>query len=443
MKFETLFKVGREMGLQEMEVFYTNTKSFSCKVFEQSVDSYSVSSTQGFSVRGIYEGKIGYTYTEDVSNYEAKTLIETIINHARYIEKEEAAIIYGGDEHYTPLNLYHDAINQVSAQDKINFLKAFERAAKAFDPRVKSVSYCSFANGESDILIENTNGLCLHEKSNHAYTYLDVLVSDGVANKSGSKFVVSTDFHLYDANALAQEIVEDALSKLGGKPMTSGTYPTVLSNEVASDLLDAMSSCFSAEVVMKKMSLLADKCDTPVAASCVTLFDNPHLENGLGSCSFDGEGVATKPKTIIESGVLKTYLHSLATAKHFKVEPTGNGMRSGYKSSIVISPSNFYFKPGELSRNSLFNFVNQGIYITEVQGLHSGLNTISGDFSLAASGYRIEDGKQSTPISNITISGNFFSLLNSIENLGNDLFFNLSGVGSPSLYLPNLTISGE
>ncbi len=443
MNTKHLFELGKQAGLEDIEVYYTKNESFSCKVFEQAIDSYSVSQTEGLSIRGLYNGKIGYTYTEQVNHANEHQLIQTVINHAKYIEKEESEYLYEGSDDYIDLSLYDAALNDISAKEKIDFLKSVETIALGLDSRVKSVSYCLFSNGETTSHLQNSKGLDLIQRANYAYAYLNVVVSNEIENKEASTFILSTNFSNYQPDALAQDVVTKALSKLGGKAVKSNQYDAILSNEVSSDLLEAMTSCFSAEAVLKNMSLLKDKCHTVVASPLITLVDDPHLPNGLGSCAFDGEGVATTYKELIKDGTLQMYLHSLATAKTMKTTPTGNGMRSSYKSNVMISPSNLYIKPGHTSFETLCQQLNHGIYITDVAGLHSGLNTISGDFSLAASGYLIEDGKISTPVSDITISGNFFTVLKEISGIGDDLFFNLSAVGSPSLRINDLSISGE
>ena len=210
--------------------------------------------------------------------------------------------------------------------------------------------------------------------------------------------------------------------------------------------MEAFTGIFSAEAVQKNLSLLKGKLNEKIASDKFTLIDDPYMEDGLASKSFDGEGVACKYKRVIDKGVLKTYFHNLKTAKKDGVETTGNASKGSYKSSIGISPSNFYVEKGERELNEMVADLDKGILITELQGLHSGLNSISGDFSLAALGYLIESGKISRPLEQITVSGNYFEMLKNIEETGSDLKFGLPGgayIGSPSLKIKKLSIAGE
>ncbi|NLB33310.1 MAG: TldD/PmbA family protein, partial [Tissierellia bacterium] len=125
---------------------------------------------------------------------------------------------------------------------------------------------------------------------------------------------------------------------------------------------------------------------------------------------------------------------------------TGNASKGSYKSSINIAPSNFYVEKGERSLDEMIASVEKGIMITELQGLHSGLNSVSGDFSLAALGFLIEGGKISRPVEQITVAGNYFEMLKNIEETGSDLKFGLPGeayIGSPSLRIKKLSVAGE
>ncbi len=441
--FELLFEAGRQAGLSDMEVYVVKSDRFSCKVFEQNVDSYSISVTQGLSFRAVYNGKMGYTYTERCDNTSIPFIISSVIENASILEKDENEELYSGSDQYVSLNLFNPTLESIPALDKINFLKAVESECFALDSRVKSVDYCSFANETYNVILKNTKGLNLEERRNFAYTYVSVLVSENGQNKTDGDFIISPDFSLYQPKQLAQKIVSSALAQLGSIKIKSGTYPILLRNLVAGDILEAMVNIFSAEAVMKDLSLLKDKIGSLVASPLLTLTDDPHLVDGMGSSSFDGEGVATYPKEVISQGILNTYLHSLTTAKVFGVSPTGNASRASFKSSVSIAPTNMYIKPTQTSFDELVSTMKEGLYITDVQGLHAGLNSISGDFSLSASGFLIENGKITTPIHELTIAGNFFEVLQKIKGIGNDLDFGPSNIGSPSLWIDSLSVAGE
>jgi len=168
------------------------------------------------------------------------------------------------------------------------------------------------------------------------------------------------------------------------------------------------------------------------------------MEDGIFK-TFDDEGVSTKEKILIENGILKTYLHSLKTANKFGVEPTGNGQKGSYKSSVVVGAYNFYIQPGNISYESLLKKMNNGLVLIEFDGIHAGLNGISGDFSLSTRGYLVENGIICGAINEITLAANYFDLLLNLEEIGNDLKFSypFGKAGSPSILFRKLDIAGK
>jgi PmbA protein len=254
-----------------------------------------------------------------------------------------------------------------------------------------------------------------------------------------------TDIGELDIKKVAEEGVRKAVSKLDATSYPSGEYKIVFENECAGDLMETFSGIFSAENTQKDLSLLKGKVGEKIASGVVTIIDDPLLEGGYSSCPFDSEGVAGYTKKVVEDGVLKTLLHNLKTAEKEGVKSTGNASKGSYKSSIGISGSNFYIKPGEKSFDDLLEEVGSGLIITDLEGLHSGANGVSGDFSLSAKGFVIEGGKKGHPVEQITISGNFYELLKDIETVGSDLRFGLPGsecIGSPSLVIKSLSVAG-
>jgi len=237
--------------------------------------------------------------------------------------------------------------------------------------------------------------------------------------------------------------VEEALFMLTAAPVPSGNYRAIIHAKCMPDLLGVFSGVFSAEAAQKGMSLLMGKEGEMIASEVVTLMDDPLLPGGLESAPFDAEGVATRTKAVIENGKLTTLLHNLKTAKKAGVKTTGNAAKAGYAGAVNVSPSNFYIKPGEKTLEEMMQDMGDGLVITEVSGLHSGANPISGDFSLIAQGYTVKDGKKDAAVEQITVAGNFYQLLKNIRVVGNDLCFPGSAVGSPSVDVGEIAVAGK
>ena len=408
---DKIFQKGRETGLNDMEVYYSEGSSLSLKVFQKDLDGYSLSESEGLSLRGTYKGKMGYSYTEKVDETSIDQLVKDAAENALIIDSEDEEYIFEGSKEYKKVDSFNQALSNVGEEQKINFVKSLEEEAFRLDKRIASVEVCIYGDGYGETIMSNTKGLFLRDKSNIAYTYIAVVAKDGEDIKTGMAYRTGNDFNAFNAQDIAREAVDEALALLGARSVKSGDYNVIIRNSAAADLLEAFTGIFSAEAVQKNLSLLKGKLNEKIASDKFTLIDDPYMEGGLASKSFDGEGVACKYKKVVDKGVLKTYLYNLKTAKKDGVDTTGNASKGSYKSSIGISPSNFFVEKGERTLDEMVADIDKGILITELQGLHSGLNSVSGDFSLAALGFLIQDGKISRPVEQITMAGNYFDML--------------------------------
>lgn len=443
---EKVLIFGKSKGLKDMEIYYDCSSELSVKTYLGSIDSFSVSNSEGVSFRAIHNDKMGYAYTEKVDESSIPYLVEEAMQNAIIIDSDDKENIYVGADTYKTIDNYNPNLDQVTEEQKIQLALDLEKEASSLDNRIQSIQYCVYGDVAGETKIINSKGLSLSSKSNIAFAYVGVVAKDGDDLKTGMAYKATNDFLKIDPKAIAQEAVEEAISMLGAESVQSGNYPIILRNNAACDLLESFSDVFSAESVQKNLSLLKGKIGEQIASSSLNLIDNPHMENGFASNPFDGEGYPTHFKKVIENGILKTYLHNQKTAEKDGVSSTGNASRGSYKSTIGISPSNFFIENGTYSLDDMVKNTDKGILIIELQGLHSGLNSVSGDFSLSCFGYLIENGKKSKPINQITVSGNFFDMIKSIEMIGNDLRFGLpagSYFGAPSMKVKELSIAGE
>ena len=435
-----LFEKASLKGIDEFEIYFLSNLNTSIKIYQGKIENFSNNQNQGISFRGMVDGKMGYSYSESTEDEDIDFLINEVIENASCIESLDKQFIYGEKANYTDTITYSSAIENLDTDLVKDFLIKMEDYALSIDERVKKVNFCSFAMGSGEKIIKNSKGLELHSKENICYTYISVIAEENGIVKTGSHFQLGRDFSKFDYKELSEVAVKRALNKFGTITLTEVPKTCVIENLAFSSLLGAMSNIFSAEAVQKNISKLKGKLNESVASSIVTLVDDPFLKDGLANSSFDDEGVPTSYKKIIQDGILKTYLYNLKTAYKDGVSSTGNGVKGSYKGTVGISSFNLYIKPSDKSFDKMIKNIKEGIFITDFAGLHSGLNTISGDFSLAGEGFYIKDGKIDRPLNQITISGNFFELLKNIKDIANDIKFSFSSVGSPSIMVEGLKV---
>lgn len=440
---DKLFEKAKEVGFNECEVYYKDSESLSINIYKEDVEKYSLNASFGISFRGKIEGKIGYSYTEILEEDAIDMLVKSAKESALYIESDDEQFIYEGDSKYVEVNSYHEGLENISPDKLIALGIDMERESKALDERVVSFSGCALAYNKSNYGIINSKGLDLSNKANLLTAYVVPIIKNGEDMINGVGYVIANKIEDVNPKKIAKEGIEQAISKIGAESVESGKYKAVIENEAMASLLATFSGIFSGDAAQKGLSLLKGKEGEVIASKNVTILDNPHLKNGLASVSFDDEGVATIEKEIVKDGKLITLLHNLKTANKDGVKSTGNGFKASYASSIGVSPTNFYFKEGEKSIDELLKEVGDGLLITDFAGLHAGANAVTGDFSLASKGFVIKDGQKGRPVEQITVAGNFFDLLKSIEEFSNDLKFPMSSIGSPSVKVTELSIAGK
>jgi len=443
---DQLFELGSKKGFSDQEVYYMKNKSTDISVFQGEIEKFNLSEDGGLSYRAILNGKVGYAYTELFDETSIEMLVNEAYQNAEIIESEDEIYFHDGSGVYTSIDNYNEAIEKSSIESKIEFMKNLEKQILTKDERVKRLAQNGYDEVSGSRVIRNTKGLNVTDQYNYCLAYAMSVVSDGTDTRTGIGYDVSDDFEELSADKIASETTSEALAMLGASSMASGVYPVVIKNETFAQLISAYMGIFNAERVQKNMSKLKGQLGETIASEAFTLVDHPHLQGALSSSSFDAEGVATIKKAIVEKGKLNTFLHNLKTAKKEGISSTGNASKGSYKGTIGIAPSNLIIESGEQSFDEMIGGVDSGVYIISLQGLHAGIDTISGDFSLQCYGFEIQSGKLGRPVSQITLSGNFFDLLKDIECFANDFRFSiLSGyyTGSASVKINNLTISGE
>lgn len=438
-----LFEEAKNFGFNDYEVYYVDRESLSINVYNEEVEKYNLTTSYGLSFRGKINERIGYSYTEILDEDAIKMLVKNAKESALAIESEDIQFIYEGDKEYKEVNTYYKALENLPADKLIDLALSMEKEAKKLDDRVVSFGGCGIGYNKAKYGIINSKGLNLENKSNLLSAYVVPIIKDGENMHDGIGYITAKSLDDVNSKKLAGDGVNEALSKIGGKSVPSGKYKVIINNEAMVSLLSTFAGVFSGDAAQKGLSLLKGKEGEVIASKKVTLLDDPHLEDGLASVPFDDEGVSTKKKDIIHAGKLITLLHNLKTANKGNTKSTGNGFKNSYGSPVGVSPTNLYLNKGEKSFDELLKEVGEGLIITDFAGLHSGANSITGDFSLAAKGFYIKDGKKDYPVEQITVAGNFFNLLKDIEEVGNDLKFPMSSVGSPSVKISELSVAGK
>lgn len=436
---QACFKASKELGCDEAEAYYATDKRFMTGVLDGEVVKYNIDSERGLNLRVMYRGRIGYAYTEAFED--AESLVMHAVDNAKAVENDDVHPMQGSCV-YPEITEKTHPLFEMTDEEQINIARNLEVDIKAFDDRVNRMSKCEVNSGIRTISIRNTRGLSADRESKYSFVIVVPIIRQGEEERSS----LATEFALDTSNynELVKRSVDNTLILFNAKPVATGEYKVIIRSDAAADLLERFAEMFFADNVQDGLSLFAGKLDRPIASEAVTILDDPFEADYPRA--FDDEGVPSVCTTVVENGVLKSFLYNLKSARKDNVASTSNAGRFSPDSPIGTMPSNFYIKKGEKSLDELVAQMNSGLIITELGGLHAGLNTVSGDFSLITSGLLVDCGCIIRSVDQITVAGNILSLLQNIIEVGNDLFFTLPDngrIGSPSLLIDKLVVSGK
>lgn len=436
-------------GVKHHELYVELGTSMSIELERGSLKNAEVGSDAGIGIRVANDaGQSAFSYTSklDVASIEATVRKVISIMHVATPDPDFKGFADKAPVDKLPSNMVHDpAIERLSIEDAVQLVNGtLESALSKPDPRIYSINV-GFKASCTRVMISNSNGVHVQEDDSDATLSCDVTVKDGGEMSSDYEFASGRELKriVIDVGARA---MERALKTLGKVAVRTGFYPVVIGTRAVGALLaESIARGANAEAVQQGMSFLGDKVGSSIAPDHFSLVDDPRLVMGsrAATCSFDGEGFPTSRKFIVESGRLKTLLHNAYTANKGNVGDTGNAVRAGYTSPPRISHFNLVVQPRPdhvVSEADLFAGIKQGIFFDQT---YDSPNLATGDFSgMISSGFLIEDGAITSPITQATFGTNLLELFNAIELYG-DKVDDRAGLVTPAIRIKGLHVSGN
>jgi PmbA protein len=423
------------------EVFLRDGQSTSIEVRDGEVENAITRGERGIGVRVLRGGHVGFGYSSDLSADGIEDCVTAARDIAAVTEPDPDVSIATLKIESPDLGLYEPGSEGRSVMERTNVALAVERAAKNVDPRITGFRKTTYSDGAMTTIVATTADV----RGSYRETYFSVgtsaVATAGEERQIGYHGEAKRQFASVDPDAVGRRSAELAVGKLGAQSFKTQTLPIVLDPYMGMALLGALVPLFSADSVIKGKSLFAGKVGGSVASEQVTIIDDARAPGALRSAPFDGEGVATTTRTLVDKGVLRGYLSSLKTAKKMEQAPTGNARRGSYATPSRIGAANFHLAPGTTAPGALVEGLDRSLRITSLLNLHT-VDPISGEFSLGATGDYLEKGARKYPVQGITIAGNLTTLLSSITGVANDLTFGSSGLGSPTFVISELSIGG-
>ena len=434
-------------GAMDAEAFVEDSTGIEIRVYDLEVESLSESAARGLGVRAWIDGRTGYAYGTDLSEDGIREIAEGAVETARIGDPDEHAgpPELNGGAAALDLAIYDGSLAQTSTEDKVELAKEIERACRATDDRIAAIEQTVYADEEERIAIASTSGFDGAYAATSCYAYLQAIAAGEADDReTGLGFGVARAPAGLNAEAIGREAAERAAALLGAAKPKSRTCPVVLDETVAASFMGFIGSVLCADSVQRGRSPFAGKLGEEIASGALHLADDGIDPEGPASAPFDGEGTPRRRNPLIDGGELRTYLHDAYTARRGGEQPTGNAARGGYRTAPSVSTSNLVISPGDGSLDELLSEAEGGIYVTDVAGLHSGVNPVSGTFSVGASGREISDGELGQPHTEFTIASDLVTMLGAVQAAARDQRWVPFGgsVKSTALLIGEMAIGG-
>jgi len=437
---EQLVKKCLKKGADAAEVYLETGRNLSIEVRNGEIETIQEAAAYGAGFRVFVKGRMAFSSCNDFNEKALEDAISRAIDFAR-ISTADPDNVLPDDKGMTEVaGLYDESIAKIPMDTKIELAKKVEKLA-TMDPRITKSAGSGYGEGEGEVFLANSQGLLKSAKSSACSFGVSVVAEKGEQKSSGGESC-SRRFYadLKPAEEVAAKAARDAYSMLDPRPVKTQKAAVIFDKEVAYALLGGILGAINGESVLQGASFLGKKMGRRIASELVTLIDDGTRQKGMGSEPFDGEGVPTQKRILLDKGVLKGFLYNTIVAKRAGLKSTGNASRGGFASLPGIGPHNFYMAAGQGKPEDIIKATKTGLWLKEVTGY--GINPVNGNFSGGASGFWIEDGKVAFPVKGLTIAATADEMLNGIDLVADDLDLDRT-MTAPTFRIKLMQIGGE
>ncbi len=444
---ENLVDTALNNGAEKAEIFLAEKTETEITINNQKPESVNVKTDEGYGMRVLVDSKIGFYSSNRIEPLCAVENIRNLVKATRLHTPDPFNVlpVWEGEQTSEIVEIYDEALAETPLSQKIETAIQIEKAGLAYDPRVAGFVWILYGDVTETYRVLSSSGIDVTSSGTSCYGFAYCYArNDG--NAQTGRFAKAYGYYNdMKPEEIGEKAAEYAVRMLDARDIKSRSLDAIFPPEAGIPLLYSLFGMIEADSVQKGKSPFRRKLNHKVAADTVTIIDDGTMPKGLASRPYDSEGIPTGKTSVIEKGVLKSYLYDSYTAKKGNTRSTGNAGRMGYSNKPAIHPTNFYMLPGKCNPLELVARTESGVIVTELSGLHAGINHATADFSVPAKGLLVEHGQVVHAVDNISLAGNLFNLLESISDVCFDLSWEpIDGmIGSPTFKVNNIRIVGR
>lgn len=410
---------GIDAGAISAEVYAQDQREVEIRVYERSVESLTEAGSRGLGIRALAsEGRTGYAFGTSFTEEDLRDLARRAVDLALSADPDPFGGLPSGPQVAAGDDLVAPDFECWSTEQKVDLAIEIDGEARAHDPRVSQVEQTVYSDQRETIAIFSSEGIEGSYRSSGAFAYSSAFAGEGEDLMTGLGLGIARGPGGLDAAAIGGEAAERAVVMIGARRTSARKAPVVLDEFTAASFVGLAASALSGEAVLRGRSPFVGMREQSVASEVLTLLDDGLIADGPASAPFDGEGVARRVTGLIAGGRIENLLLDSRTARESGEASTGSARRSSYRGVPSVGPSNVLVAAGKASLEDLLAEAGDGLYVTNVVGLHSGVNPVSGQFSVGASGIEIKGGKLAGPVREATIASDLITMLKGVRAVG-------------------------
>jgi PmbA protein len=427
---------------EQVEAYVAREREAAVRVYEGEIEHLTSAQTEGIGVRVIHDGRVGFAYAGTLDEASITEVLGEARDNVAFGTPDEWAGLAAPDGvPAAPVDLWREDLATFSTDSKVALAKELEKVTRGLDPRLR-VEDANYADALGESAVATSTGIAAQGRATGCYVSVSTMADDGDETQTGFGFSVGRSPADLDVAKAAADGADRALRMLGATKPTSRKVTVVLDPFVTAQFLGILSATLNGESVLKGRSLFAQRVGEQVAAPLVTLVDDATNPLAFSATPLDGEGLATRRTLLIGDGVLRGFVQNSYSGRRSGTASTGNATRGGFKGTPGCGCLALALVPGTRAQADLVADIDDGVLVQMVQGLHSGVNPVSGDFSTGASGLLISGGELGAPVREFTIGSTIQRMLQDVVEIGADVEWLPMSAAGVSLVIRDVTMSG-
>jgi len=429
---------------EEVEVYVAHGKETSIRVFEGEIEELTAAESAGVGVRVISGGRQGFSYVGALDESAASEALAEARDNAGFATVDEHAGLASPDGvEATVLDLWREELVSFPTDEKLALALELERRVRAGDSRIRQVVSSDYVDGFGETAIATSCGIEVTSRQTGCYLFVHAVAGAGDDTQTGFGYSVGRGPADLDIEAASADAVDRATRLLGAKKARSAKLTAVLDRRVTATLLGILAGTLSGEEVAKGRSLFAGRVGEKVATGELSLVDDPTNSLAYGASEYDAEGLACRRNPLISAGELKGFLYDTYAGRLAGTSSTGSAVRGGFRTTPGVGAQALALEPGARDQAEIIAEIGEGFLVQSITGVHSGVNRVSGDFSVGAEGLMIRGGELAEPVREVTIASTIQRMLQHVVAIGSDVEWLPGAAAGVTLAIDDLALSGS